>query len=51
MNHLELSFVWSDEYVSVCILLHANLQLDQKHLLKMLSFLYDFAFFVKNQVP
>ena len=50
--HLDLSFVQGDKYGSICILLHADFQSDQHHLVKMLSFfpLYDFGFFVKNQV-
>jgi hypothetical protein len=49
---LDLNFVQSDKYDSICILLHAYHQLDQHHLLKMLSFfpLYGFHFFVKDQV-
>ena len=31
--HLELSFVHSEEYGSICVLLHAGTQLDQHHLL------------------
>ena len=48
-----MSFVQSDENGFICIVLHADIQLDQPHLLKMFSFfnpLYDFGFFVKNQV-
>ena len=36
--HLDLSFVQGDKNRSICILLPADLQLDQHHLLKMLSF-------------
>jgi hypothetical protein len=36
--HLDLSFVQGDKNGSFCILLHADLQLNQHHLLKMLSF-------------
>ena len=36
--HLDLSFVQGDKNGSICILLHANCQLNQYHLLKMLSF-------------
>jgi hypothetical protein len=36
--HLDLSFEQSDRCGSISILLHANIQLDQHHLLKMLSF-------------
>ena len=45
--HLNLSFVWGDRYGSICIFLHARIQLDQDHLLKMLSVvpLYKFGFF------
>ena len=38
--HLDLSFVQGDKYGSICILLHADIQLDQHHLLKMLSFFH-----------
>ena len=37
--HLNLSFVQGDRYGSICILLHADIQLGQHHLLKILSFL------------
>ena len=37
--HLNLSFVQGDIYASICILLHAEMQLFQQHLLKMLPFL------------
>jgi hypothetical protein len=36
--HLEFSFVKGDWYESICILLYADIQLDQHHLVKMLSF-------------
>ena len=36
--HLDLSFVQGDMNGSICILLHADCQLNQHHLLKMLSF-------------
>jgi uncharacterized membrane protein YwaF len=39
---MDMSFVQGDKYGSICILLHADMQLDQHHLLKMLSF---FLFF------
>ena len=50
--HLDLSFVEGDKNGSICILLHADRQLNQHHLLKMRSFfpLDDFVFFVKDQV-
>ena len=50
--HLDLSFVQADKYGSVCILLHADIQLNYHHLLKILSFLslYTFDTFVKHQV-
>ena len=35
--HLNLSFVQGDKYGSICILLHADIQVDQHHLLKMFS--------------
>jgi hypothetical protein len=34
---LDLSFMQGDKHGSICILLHADRQLDQDHLLKMLS--------------
>ena len=36
--YLDLSFVQGDKYESIWILLHADIQFDQYHLLKMLSF-------------
>jgi hypothetical protein len=50
--HLELSFVQGDKNGSTRILLHANCQLSQHHMLKMLSFspLDEFSSFVKDQV-
>jgi hypothetical protein len=50
--HVDLSFVQCDRYGYICILLHANIQLNQCHMLKMLSFFlfYNFYFFIKNQV-
>jgi hypothetical protein len=46
-----MSFVQGDENGSICILLHADCQLNQHHLLKMLFFALDgFGFFVKDQV-
>ena len=41
-----------DRYGSTCILLHADIQLRQYHLLRMLSFfpLSNFSFFAKNKV-
>jgi hypothetical protein len=50
--HLDLSFVQGDKYWSIFILQYTDSQLDQHHLLKMLSFfpLYIFGFFVKDQV-
>ena len=48
--HLDLNFVLGDKYEPICILLHADIQLHQHHLLKMLFFpLYGFGFSVKNQ--
>ena len=51
--HLDLSFVQCDKYGSIFILQHIDVQLDNHHLLKMLSFfpLYDFGFFVKIKYP
>ena len=49
--HLDLSCVQGDKYVSFCILPHADIQLGQDHLCRML-FLFHyvfFGFFVKNQ--
>ena len=37
--HLDLNFIQSDEYSSVLILQHAEIQIYQHHLLKMLSFI------------
>jgi hypothetical protein len=42
--HLDLSFVQGDKNGSICILLHANCQLYQHHLLKMLSFFHWMVF-------
>jgi len=49
---LDLSFEQGDKNGSICILPHANCQLNQHHLLKMLDFspLDDFSSFVKDQV-
>jgi hypothetical protein len=44
--HWDLSFVQGDKNGSIYILLHADYQLDQHHLLKILSFffsIYDFG--------
>ena len=38
--HLYLNFVQGDKNGSICILLHADCQLNQHHLLKMLSFFH-----------
>ena len=38
--HLDLSFVQSDKYGSICIFLCVDIQLVQHHLLKMLSFFF-----------
>jgi hypothetical protein len=50
--YLDLSFVLGDKNGSIRILLHANCQLNQHHLLKMLSFfpLDGFSSFIKDQV-
>jgi hypothetical protein len=37
--YMELSFVEGDRYESILILLHFDTQLDQLHLLKILSFI------------
>ena len=49
---MELSLVQGDENGSICILLHADLQLNQHHFLKRLSFfpLDVFHSFVEDQV-
>ena len=49
--YLGLSFVQGDKNWSICILLHADHQLDHHHLLKMLFPPYVFEFFIKYQVP
>jgi hypothetical protein len=38
LTHLDLSFVQSDKYGSVFIILHVDIQLGHHHLLKMLFF-------------
>lgn len=38
--HMELSVVQSDKYGSINSLLHADIQFDQHHSLKMLSFVH-----------
>jgi len=50
--HLVLSFVHGDKNGSICILLHADLQSNHSHLLKMLYFfpLDGFSSFIKDQV-
>jgi hypothetical protein len=50
--HLDLNFVQSDKYGSIFIFRHTDCQLDQLHLLKILSFfpLHIFGFFIKDQV-
>jgi len=49
--HLDFSFVQGDKYSFIFIFLHADSQLDQQHLLKMLFFsLHIFGFFVKDQM-
>ena len=49
--HLELSFVQSDDYGSIFILLYSDIQFNQQHLLKMLCFLQHLShFFVKSLV-
>ena len=50
--HLNLTFVQSDKNGLISIFLHADCQLNQQHLLKMLSFfpLDGFSYFVKDQV-
>jgi hypothetical protein len=50
--HLDLSLVQGDRYRYICILLQVDIQFDQHHLLKKLSFfpLYGFILFFKNQV-
>jgi hypothetical protein len=41
LDHLDLSFAQGDKYGSICILLHADLQLNQHHLLKCCLFPLD----------
>ena len=53
--HIELNFMPVDEFRSILILLHADIQFDQHHLLKRLSSIYLFlvcisSFFIKDQV-
>jgi hypothetical protein len=49
--HLDWNFAQGDKNGSFCILLHADHQLNQHHLLKMLFFsLGGFSSFVKDQV-
>jgi len=48
--HLDLSFIQGDKSGSICILLHADRQLNQHHLLKILFLLDGFSSFVKDQV-
>ena len=52
LDRVGLVFVQCDLYGPICIFLHTDYQLDNTHLLKMLSFfpLYGFGFFVKLQV-
>jgi hypothetical protein len=38
--HLDLCFVQSYKYGSICILLYAAIQLDKHHLLKMFSLMH-----------
>lgn len=44
-NYLDLSFVQGDRYGSICILLFADVQLDQ-----LSPIFYIFGFFIKNYV-
>jgi hypothetical protein len=52
--HLDLCFVQGDKYRSIFISLHVIIELDQHHLLKMLSYFHcmvlAFFFLIKNQV-
>jgi hypothetical protein len=50
--HVDLSFVQGDTCRSICVLLHANIQLDQHHLLKTHSFFHCtiLAFYTKSSV-
>jgi hypothetical protein len=51
--HLDLSFLQGDKNGLICILLYADIQLKQHHLLKVLGFfspLECFSSFVKDQV-
>jgi len=47
--HLELSFVYCEKYASICILLHADIQFDQHHLLKIFSFFPNAYFWLLYQ--
>ena len=47
---LDLSFAHSDKYESTCILRHADIQLNQNHLLKMFSFFHCLILASLNQV-
>jgi hypothetical protein len=49
--HSNLSFVQSDRHRSICIFLHAEIQLDQHHLLKIFfsPIMWYFEFFVKKK--
>ena len=38
--HLDFSFVQGNKYRSICIVLHTDSELDQHHLLKILSFFH-----------
>ena len=53
LSNLDLSFVQGDKNTSICILLSADCQLNQHHLLKMLSFfpLDGFGSFDKQKWP
>mgnify|MGYP007133048323 CR=1 FL=1 len=48
--HLDLSFVQGDKYGSIFIFLHTDSQLDQHHLLKMLSFFPLYIFGVLSKI-
>ena len=52
LTYLDLSLVWDDKYESICLLLLADIQFDQHHLLKMLSFfflVYIYGLFLKKK--
>ena len=51
--HVDLSFMHGDKYGYIFILIHANIQLDQHHLSKIISFSQCIllGLFIKSRVP